>query len=80
MSKFENNTVGDIGRVESIINEICTLSGLQSVALNNLIEFSSGEKGLVLGFTKDEVQAIIFGDSSNIKKGDLVRISNPICQ
>ncbi len=63
-----------IGRVESVMNEICIVEGLKYVALNNLVEFSSGEKGMVLGFTTTEVQVIIFGDYRKIKKGDLVKI------
>ena len=66
--------LNQIGRVGSVMNEICIVEGLKFVALNNLVEFSSGDKGMVLGFTPSEVQVIIFGDYHNIKKGDLVKV------
>ncbi len=65
----------DVGRVESITNEICTISGLHGVALNNVVELSSGQKGIVLGFNQEEVQAILLGDYHTVTKGELVRIS-----
>lgn len=70
-----SDLLSDIGRVESVINEICIASGLKSIALSNVVEFSCGEKGVVLGFTPDEVQIIIMGDYHKIKKGDLIKIT-----
>lgn len=64
------------GRVESAAGEICTVSGLSNVSLSNVVEFSSGEKGLVLGFTDKLTQTVIIGNYHNIKKGDLVKIES----
>lgn len=75
-SNSQNNLIGEIGRVESVSNEICFASGLESAGLNNVVEFSAGEKGLVLGYTQEEVQIVILGNYHNIKKGDLVKIAN----
>jgi len=65
----------EIGRVESVKNEICIIEGFKSVALGNLISFSSGEQGLVIGFTQTTTQVIILGDFHKIKKGDLAKIA-----
>ena len=71
---MSNNSA--IGRVESVTNEICIASGLEGVALNNIVEFSSGGQGVVLGFSELHAQIVILGDYHKIKKGDLVRIVN----
>lgn len=66
--------VDSIGRVESVTNEICVVRGLTGVALNNLVEFSSGGRGIVLGFNTDHAQVIVLKDYALLKKGDLVKI------
>ena len=72
----QQKIAADVGRVESITNELCTISGLRNVALNNVVEFSSGQRGIVLGYSQDEVQAILLGDYHEITKGELVRIAS----
>lgn len=64
----------DVGRVESVTNEICILSGLGNAALNDVVEFSSGQHGIILGFNQQDVQAILLGDYHKVSKGELVRI------
>jgi F-type H+/Na+-transporting ATPase subunit alpha len=71
---IEANSLGRIGRVESVKNEICTVRGLTSVALNNIVEFSSGGQGIVLGFDHDLAQVIVLQDYMLLKRGDLVKI------
>jgi F-type H+-transporting ATPase subunit alpha len=69
------STNANIGRVESVANEICFVSGFSEVGLNNILEFSSGDRGLVFGFSQNLTQVVIIGNYRNIKKGDLVKIS-----
>ena len=71
---INTENLNKLGKVESVSNSICTISGLRTVGLNNLLEFSSGEKGLVFSFNKDSVQALVLGDYHNLRKGDLVKI------
>ncbi|KKP69930.1 hypothetical protein A2X44_01830 [candidate division CPR3 bacterium GWF2_35_18] len=74
------NSIGvkeSVGRVESIINEVCIISGLESVALNNVVQFSSGVRGIVLGFTQQEAQIILLGNYQNLRRGELVKIISP---
>jgi F-type H+/Na+-transporting ATPase subunit alpha len=68
------------GRVESVKNEICTVSGLAGASLNGVVSISSGGRGLVLGFDKDLVQIILFRDYMLVKKGDLVRITDDLLE
>lgn len=64
----------DVGVVESVKNEICTVKGLRTIGLSNVVTFSSGGQGIVLGFNPYEAQVIMFKDYRQVKRGDLVRI------
>jgi F-type H+-transporting ATPase subunit alpha len=74
MESKSESAIETVGRVESVTNEICIVKGLLDVALNNLVEFSSGGQGIVLGFTTDYAQIIILSDYGKLKKGDLVKV------
>jgi len=65
-----------IGRVEAVAGEICSVGGLRNISLSNVVEFSSGERGLVLGFTDKLTQIVVIGDYHNIKKGDLAKVES----
>jgi len=65
----------DLGRVDEVAGEICIVAGLDNVSLGNIVEFSSGEGGLVIGFTEKVAQIIVIGNHRNIKKGDLAKIT-----
>lgn len=66
----------NIGRVESVRSEICIVSGLSGVGLSNVVSFSSGGQGIVFGFERDRAQIVMLNDYSEIKKGDLVRVTD----
>lgn len=70
----DKSLINTIGRVESVTNEVCLVKGLVGVALSNLVQFSSGGEGIVLGFNKDRAQIIVLNNYSDLKKGDLVKI------
>ncbi|MDB5182154.1 MAG: hypothetical protein JWP13_917, partial [Candidatus Saccharibacteria bacterium] len=74
MESKSASAIEAVGRIESVTNEICIVKGLLDVALNNLVEFSSGGQGIVLGFTTDYAQVIILSEYNKLKKGDLVKV------
>lgn len=63
-----------VGRVESVTNEICLVHHLPDVKLSSLVEFSSGSKGIVIGFDTSKAQIITLDNYMGVKKGDLVRV------
>lgn len=73
-----SNPVSAIGRVESVSNEICHVKGLSGIALGNVVGFSSGGEGIVLGFNKDRAQIIVLNNYISLKKGDLVKIADSV--
>lgn len=62
-----------VGTVESVKNEVCIVKGLRGVGLSNVVTFSSGGQGIVLGFDEEKAQVVMFRDFLRVKRGDLVR-------
>jgi len=63
-----------VGKVELVRSEICIIRGLQNAGLGNVVAFSSGARGIILGFDHDNVEVAMFSSFVQVKKGDLVRI------
>lgn len=68
-AKFE---VREVGEVHSVRKFIVIARGLPSCINGQIVEFSSGTLGLVMGFTEEKVQILVLGDASAIRAGDEV--------
>ncbi|MCQ9205869.1 MAG: F0F1 ATP synthase subunit alpha [Omnitrophica bacterium] len=66
-ARFE---IREVGYVESIRKFVVIAKGLPSCINGQIIEFSNGVKGLVIGFTEEKTQVLVLGDSSHIRAGD----------
>lgn len=64
----------NIGRVELVRSEICVVRGFKAIGLGNVVAFSSGSQGLVLGFSHASAEIAMLNNASRVKKGDLVRV------
>ncbi|OII72956.1 ATP synthase alpha chain [Cryptosporidium ubiquitum] len=67
-----------IGQVISVADGIAQVNGIRSVKYGELVEFSSGEKGMALNLESDHVGVVILGEDRNIRKGDKVISTNTI--
>ena len=65
--------VYDVGTVLQVGDGIARIYGLTKAMMSELIEFPNGVYGLVLNLEEDNVGCILFGESSEIKEGDLVK-------
>jgi F-type H+-transporting ATPase subunit alpha len=63
----------EVGTVLQIGDGIARIYGLSRVQAGELIEFSTGLKGMVLNLEEDNVGAVLFGDSEGIREGDSVK-------
>jgi len=63
----------EVGTVLMIGDGIARIHGLQNVQANELIEFDSGVKGIVLNLEEDNVGSVLLGSSELIKEGDKVK-------
>ena len=71
-----NNQYSDVffGVVIKVRDGIAIIKGLDKAKAGEVLEFSSGVKGLALNLSHDEVSAVIFGNERLIKEG--VRVKN----
>ena len=68
----------NVGIVREVFDGVAKIEGLSDVALNEMIEFSNGAKGLALNLEETEVGAIIIGDYLGIKEGDEVKTTGKL--
>lgn len=73
-----NAELEEVGSVLQVGDGIARIYGLSSVQSNELIEFQSGMKGIVLNLEEDNVGAVLLGSSQEIKEGDKVRRTKKI--
>ncbi|MDX1283655.1 MAG: F0F1 ATP synthase subunit alpha [Draconibacterium sp.] len=63
----------EVGTVLQVGDGIARIYGLSNVEANEMIEFESGIKGIVLNLEEDNVGAVLLGPSEEIKEGDTVK-------
>ena len=68
-----NLDVSEVGQVLSVGDGIARVYGLEKVQAGELVEFSSGVKGMALNLEEDNVGVVIFGSDQEIKEGDTVK-------
>lgn len=71
---FKSETeLEEVGTVLQVGDGIARIYGLSNVEANEMIEFDSGVKGIVLNLEEDNVGAVLLGLSSKVKEGDSVK-------
>ncbi|KIM59002.1 hypothetical protein SCLCIDRAFT_1188269 [Scleroderma citrinum Foug A] len=72
------SNVKETGHVLSVGDSIGRIWGLKNVQAKEIMEFSSGVRGMCLNFKADNVGVSIFGNSCLIKEGDTVKCTGQI--
>ena len=81
ISGFEREIdLQETGSVISIGDGIARIYGLENAVSGELIEFPGNITGMVLNLEEDNIGAVIFGDYTEIKEGDIVKRTNRIAQ
>src|SRR5512134_3080426 len=70
----------EIGRVVEVGDGIARIYGLDKAMAGELLSFPGDVVGMVLNLEQDQVGAVILGDFTEIKEGDVVRRTNRIAQ
>ncbi|CAL1714835.1 unnamed protein product [Somion occarium] len=70
--------VEETGRVLSVGDGIARVWGLRNVQAEEMVEFSSGVRGMCLNLEADNVGVSIFGNDRAIKEGDTVKRTGQI--
>ncbi|VDI08218.1 ATP synthase F(1) complex subunit alpha, mitochondrial-like [Mytilus galloprovincialis] len=68
----------ETGRVLSIGDGIARVYGLKNIQAEEMVEFSSGLKGMALNLERDNVGVVVFGNDKLIKEGDIVKRTGAI--
>src|SRR5512147_2096631 len=70
----------EAGRVIEVGDGIARIYGLEKALAGELLEFPGGVFGLVLNLEADNVGAVLLGDDTKIKEGDMVTRTKRIAQ
>ena len=62
----------------SIGDDIARVYGLKNIQAEEMVEFSSGLKGMTLNLEPDNVGVVVFGNHMEIKEGDVVKRTGAI--
>ncbi|MCX7797908.1 MAG: F0F1 ATP synthase subunit alpha [Melioribacter sp.] len=74
LAGFDNEVdVYDVGTVLQVGDGIARVYGLTKVMASELVEFPNGVMGMVLNLEEDNVGCVLFGESTLIKEGDIVK-------
>jgi len=73
-----NQDLEETGRVLSIGDGIARVYGLKNCQAEEMVEFSSGLKGMALNLEPDNVGVVVFGNDKLIKEGDVVKRTGSI--
>merc|ERR1739838_55418 len=68
----------ETGRVSSIGDGIARAYGLKNIQAEEMVEFSSGLKGMALNLEPDNVGVVVFGNDKLIREGDIVKRTGAI--
>uniref|UniRef100_A0A0V0G2J4 ATP synthase subunit alpha n=1 Tax=Triatoma dimidiata TaxID=72491 RepID=A0A0V0G2J4_TRIDM len=68
----------ETGRVLSIGDGIARVYGLKNIQADEMVEFSSGLKGMALNLEPDNVGVVVFGNDKLISEGDIVKRTGAI--
>jgi F-type H+-transporting ATPase subunit alpha len=70
--------VMETGTVLTVGDGIARVYGLNNIQAEEMVEFSSGLKGMALNLERDNVGVVVFGNDKLIKQGDIVKRTGAI--
>ena len=67
-----------VGQVAEVGDGIARVTGLPGAAVNELLEFEDGTKGLALNLDEESIGAVVLGDVDKINEGQSVKATGEI--
>ena len=81
ISGFEKSVeVAEVGTVITVGDGIAKVFGLDNVMSGELLEFPGGVMGMALNLEEENVGAVLMGDDSKIREGDIVKRTKRIAE
>ena len=62
--------ITETGEVVDIKSDVVTIKGMPGCVYGEIVEFSSGDSGLIIEFDSEKVRALLIGHGGNLKTGD----------
>jgi F-type H+/Na+-transporting ATPase subunit alpha len=79
LSNFKSESdLEEVGTVLQVGDGVARIYGLTEAQSGELLQFENGQKAMVLNLEEDNVGAVIFGQSKEIKEGDTVKRTKQI--
>src|SRR5713226_398677 len=79
IENFEQTiAVDEVGSVISVGDGIARIHGLERVMAGEMLAFPHNVFGIALNLEEDQVGAVLFGESTELKEGDIVKRTNTI--
>lgn len=80
IERFEQKPeISETGNIISLNDGVCSLSGLRNAVMGELILFEKEDiYGLILNLEEDSVGAVILGDFTKLKEGDIAKRTEKI--
>ena len=72
--------LAEVGSVIAVGDGIVRIHGLEKVASGELLSFPHGIMGIALNLEEDNVGAVLMGETSQIKEGDIVKRTTKIAE
>src|SRR5215467_13641019 len=67
-----------VGRVLEVGDGIARVAGLPNAAVNELLEFEGGARGLALNLEEEQIGAVVLGKADEVEEGQLVTATGRI--
>ena len=81
IENYETKIVSDdTGTIVKVGDGIAIIQGLGKAMASELLEFPNGVYGMVLNLEEDSIGAILMGDDTGIKEGDIVKRTGRIVE
>jgi len=79
LSNFRSESeLEEVGTVLQVGDGVARIYGLTNAQAGEILEFENGVKALALNLEEDNVGAVLFGDTAEIKEGDTVKRTRTI--
>lgn len=70
----------EVGEVVTVGDGVANIYGLRNVQAGEMVEFSSGARGLALNLETDSVGVVVMDDEASVRQGDIVKRTGNIMQ
>src|SRR6185436_3466009 len=70
----------NVGTVVEVGDGIAQIYGLSGALASELLEFPGGVRGMALNLEEETVGAVILGDATAIKEGDIVKTTGAVVE